>query len=111
MRKLIFFLGIILIVSCKSSEKTSNTRVANTLTKGKNTGVVSHQYKAEGCGTIIIANIENDKPLNLIPMNAMDAKFDKDNLKISFDYLPLRVKNPEGCNKGIPAQISNIAIE
>lgn len=111
MRKLILLLGIILLISCKSSEKQVVNKLISTVVKGKYTGKVTHQYKTEGCKTIIIVNKENDKPLNLIPMNELDAKYDKDNLKISFDFLPLRVKNPLGCNIGIPAQITNIAIE
>ena len=34
---------------------------------------------------------------------------DKDGLNIYFDYQPLKMKNPEGCNVGIPAEITNIS--
>lgn len=111
MRNLILFIVIITFISCKTSEKQVVKNPLIAIAKGKNVGVISHQYKAEGCKTIIVINKANDKPMHLIPMNELDTKFDKDNLKISFDYLPLRVKNPEGCNMGIPAEISNIAVE
>jgi hypothetical protein len=112
MRNLFVILLILGLFSCKTTEKQSITKPASAIIKGKNTGTVSHQYNAEGCKTVIIVKPENpNEPLILIPMNDFDAKFDKDKLKISFDYLPLRVKNPEGCNVGIPAEITNISLE
>jgi len=111
MRNFILCLGFLLIVSCKTTDKQHIVSPSAMENKGKNIGMVTHQYKNEGCRTIIIINKGNEKVLNLIPINTLDAKFDKDQLKISFDYLPLRIKNPEGCNKGIPAEISNICIE
>ncbi|MFZ4399761.1 MAG: hypothetical protein ACOYO1_06985 [Bacteroidales bacterium] len=111
MRNLVFSIVILLIVSCKTSEKQLIHPIVSDAVKGKNIGIVSHQYKEKGCDIIIIVNKGKDKPLHLIPINELEVKFNKDNLKISFDYLPLRVKNPEGCNEGIPAEITNIAIE
>ncbi|MCX6232377.1 MAG: hypothetical protein NTZ33_12635 [Bacteroidetes bacterium] len=112
MKKLILICIAFTLFSCKSTEKQPVKQSVLTVVKGKNSGIVSQQYKAEGCKTVIIVKTENPKePLILIPMNDFDAKFDKDKLKISFDYLPLRVKNPDGCNVGIPAEITNITLE
>ncbi|MEI6694938.1 MAG: hypothetical protein WCO13_02625 [Bacteroidota bacterium] len=110
MRNLIIILSFFLIVSCKTAEKQVVNKPITSTLNGKNTGIVSHQFQMQGCKTIIIVNQGKDNSLHLIPMNELEAKFDKDQLKISFDYLPLRVKNPEGCGEGIPAEISNIAI-
>ncbi|MFZ4412899.1 MAG: hypothetical protein ACOYOV_07435 [Bacteroidales bacterium] len=111
MRNLILILSFFLIVSCKTSEKQVLNKPIISSVKGKYTGMVSHQFQKQGCKTIIIVNNDKDHSLRLIPMNELEAKFDKDQLKISFDYLPLRIKNPEGCGEGIPAEISNIAVE
>jgi hypothetical protein len=112
MRKLIFFIGIIVLFSCKSSKNVDVNSTLSEVSKGKYIGSVSHQYKDKGCKTVVIIKRENqDNPLILIPMNDFPLGFDKDKMKISFDYLPLKVKNPEGCNLGIPIEIRNIAIE
>ncbi len=112
MRKLIFFFGFIVLFSCKSSKNVDVNSISSDVSKGKYIGNVSHQFKDNGCKTVIIIKRENqDKPLILIPINDFPLGFDKDKLKISFDYLPLKVKNPEGCNMGIPIEIRNIAIE
>ena len=70
-------------------------------------GKVSHQFKINGCETIIVCTKVNEADtLYLIPMTPL-GKFDTDELKISFRYRVLRIHNPKGC-KGIPVQISKI---
>ncbi len=101
---------IAVLLSCKTSEKQAKTENSANVSTAKFQGIVSHKYQKEGCKTIIVVgNIKESKQLILIPVKGFDEKFDKDNLKIKFDYLPLRIKNPEGCNLGIPAIISNIS--
>ena len=78
-------------------------------TSPKTVGKVSHQFKKTGCSTVII--IKNTAPMEdviLIPKTALPKKWDKDGLEISFLYKPLRMPNPKGCEKGIPAELSNI---
>ncbi len=112
MRNYILFLGLFILISCKSTEKLDNKTEKVKLTKGSIHGIVSHKLQNEGCKTLIIVVRENqDKPMILIPIEGLEQKFDKDNQKISFDYLPLKVKNPEGCNIGIPVSISNVSAE
>lgn len=112
MKNLCLILGLVILFSCKTTEKKDINNTKSEIQKGKTIGIVSHQYKATGCKTtIIILQKGQDKPLIIIPINDFDLKFDKDKLKISFDYLPLRIKNPDGCNVGIPAEITNINIE
>lgn len=112
MNKLLFLIIITVLFSCKTSEKQVKTESSANDSATKFRGIVSHKYKNEGCKTIIIVeNNKESKQLILIPLKGFDEKFDKDNFKIKFDYLPLRIKNPEGCNIGIPAAISNIAAD
>lgn len=112
MKKLFFLIIIAVLFSCKSTEKQHASEQSANVTTAKYSGMVSHKYKNEGCKTVIIVENKKDaKDLILIPLKGFDDKFDKDKLKIRFDYLPLRVKNPEGCNAGMPAAISNISIE
>jgi hypothetical protein len=98
--------------SCKSQQtntaKTTDTsQPANTT---KFVGIVSHQYKSSGCGTIVLYKREIEKDtLFLIPMTSL-GEFDKDGLEISFNYRMLRVHNPKGC-KGIPVQLSDIKVK
>ena len=84
---------------------TSNEQMAAPKTKGK----VSHQYRSGGCATVIIANVDGNT-LTLIPSIKFVDKFDVDGLAIAFDYRPLKMHNPEGCNVGIPAEIINVTI-
>jgi hypothetical protein len=70
-------------------------------------GIVSHKYKSQGCETVVICTPINIDTLFLIPATPLE-NFDVDGLKISFTYHVLRIHNPKGCHKGIPAQISNI---
>ncbi len=112
MKKLLFLIIITVLFSCKTSEKQTKTESSTNVSSAKFQGIVSHKYKKEGCKTIIIVeNLKDAKQLILIPVKGFDEKFDKDNLKIKFDYLPLRIKNPEGCNIGIPAAINNISVD
>lgn len=95
-------------LACKSKKdtasKTNETEQATNTVKGE--GKVTHQFKSTGCGPVIICKKENDT-LYLIPVNPLD-KFDVDGLEIVFNYRIVRVHNPKGCHKGIPAQVSNI---
>ncbi len=59
---------------------------------------------------IVIIGNKEDVTQVIIPVFGLEKKFDKNNLKITFDYLPLKVKQPEGCTEGIPAEIRNVKI-
>jgi len=101
----------IFFIACKSKQTITPTTVDtdkpvnSILTEG----TVTHQYKSQGCETIIICNTNPGMSdiLYLIPATPLQ-EFDVDGLKISFTYHLLRVHNPKGCHQGIPAQISNI---
>jgi hypothetical protein len=104
--------GCFIFIACKA--KQANTAPtpppitddsSNSLLKAK--GFVTHQYKPQGCETIIVCALTNADTLFLIPATPLQ-EFDVDGLKISFSYHMVRIHNPKGCHKGIPAQITNI---
>ncbi len=86
-----------------STETKTTTDAAAPQTKGK----VSHQYRATGCPTVVIVK-NGESVMTLIPSVPLPEKMDVDGLEILFDFLPLRMHNPEGCNVGIPAGLTNI---
>ena len=97
----------IFFVACKSKQVTTTTGDDSSTNSIYAKGIVSHKYKSQGCETIIICKPINADTLFLIPATPLE-NLDVDGLKISFTYHVLRIHNPKGCHKGIPAQISNI---
>jgi hypothetical protein len=96
--------------ACKSKKEVASTNKETKAAIGKITGKVSHQYRASGCATVVItANPDGGEELTLIPSVKLASEFDVDGLQISFDYITLRMPQPEGCTKGVPAEFSNIS--
>ena len=110
-------LSLIFALGCKSKKKAdsaSSTTTATTtattdpgMDKPKVTGKVSHQYSE--CGTVVIITDSNGgAPIILIPQTKL-GEFDVDGQEISFHYRPLKMKNPDGCNTGSPAALTDIS--
>ena len=107
-----FIVLAVFFTSCKAKEISTqqtdkSVQINNT---ALSSGYVSHKYRETGCKTVIIVS-STDEPLVLIPSQDLPDKFDKDGLKILFNYRPLRIKNPAGCSVGIPAELSDISIK
>jgi len=106
------------IASSAKSEQTTKTEPAinpvpgvvnePSAVTGKTIGKVSHEYRATGCSTVIVV-VGATKPLILIPKNKLSADIDVDGLEITFNYRTLKMPQPAGCTKGIPAELSDIA--
>ncbi len=112
MKRILYLLIFISILSfaCKPKQNIVKTDDKTTVAKGAFIGKVSHKFKSSGCATVIILfKTGSEKPLILIPFGKLDDSFDKDGMEIYFDYHPLKVKNPEGCAEGMPAEITNIS--
>jgi len=114
MKNILFIIVIVIFIStsCKTKQSISPTTkaVEQKSVKGKTLGKVSHQYKPSGCATVIIINKEGqDKPITLIPKDELPKGIDVSGQEIYFDYHTLRMKNPAGCDVGIPAEITNIS--
>ena len=78
---------------------------------GSTIGEVSHEYKATGCTAVVIVTNEDGSKLTLLPKDKLDSKFDKNGLKINFNYRLLKMPNPPGCDAGIPAELTDISIQ
>ncbi|HNZ41774.1 MAG TPA: hypothetical protein PLI16_04255 [Bacteroidales bacterium] len=108
--KVLLFFVFLTLIACQSVREPQSGGQANSPSSVLSTGRVSHQYRATGCLTVIIV----DKPgesLVLIPYKPLAAQFDKDGLVLKFDYRLLKMPNPKGCEVGIPAELSNVAIK
>src|SRR5205814_10695374 len=77
----------------------------------KTKGNISHEYLPKGCPTIIIVRIQNQEPLILIPRIPLQKEFDKEGVEIRFNYHLLKMRTPEGCEKGIPADITDVSLK
>jgi hypothetical protein len=105
---LLSVIGIVLF-SCKSKKDMGNSGTdSNPGEKSQTTGIVSHQYRPACSTVIIVAEKGSADSIVLIPKDKL-GEFDKDGLVISFNYRTLRMPNPDGCIKGIPAEISDIS--
>ena len=111
----------VLMFSCKTKHQTQTTTQVQTQTVDassgsttkypKTQGKVSHEYKTTGCNTVLVVKTDDAaNPLVLIPISPLPAEFDKDGLTLYFNYKLSRIKNPEGCTKGIPAEVTDISL-
>lgn len=112
----IFCIAALITNGCKSKKEASASASTTSVSSQQNTvkgntlGKVSHQYSATGCATVIIVKIEGqENPLTLIPKDKLPSSLDVDGLEISFNYRPLKMPQPAGCNVGIPAELTDIS--
>lgn len=91
------------MAACKSKKGSSENTAASI--SANHTGVVSHEQKKNGCSAVI--KVDGADNLVLIPKDGL-GKFDKDGLKISFNYTALRMPMPEGCS-GMMAEVTDIS--
>jgi hypothetical protein len=138
MKKYFLILGVVLIVvSCKSKKDangaqnnsvpagptTTTVTTTETITAttteskpatemsvpvGNTIGKVSHKFRATGCATVIVIDQDGNE-LVLIPKDKLAKDLDVDGLQISFNYRTLKMPQPAGCSKGIPAEITEIS--
>lgn len=102
----------VLHLSCKPKQNSNTSLGANSkktsITLIEAFGKVSHSYKTSGCGSVIILIGKSSKDSLILIPRQIPNEFDKDGLKISFNYRILRMPNPIGCGTGVPAEVSNI---
>ncbi len=117
MKKYQLMLIMILILGTSCRTKKVKTQIEDNppkvetevIKQGTNVGQVSHQYKSDGCKSIIIIdNVDGSQPQILIPIKGLESDFDVDGMNITFDFILSRVKQPEGCKQGQPAILSNV---
>lgn len=79
---------------------------ANDFTRGK----VSLELKKDGCNALVIAQTPEGEEIILIPKTPLGV-FEQEGKKIKFHYRVLRMPQPPGCSKGIPAELSEITAD
>ena len=94
---------VIEMINGDSSEQTEEVIRQEPKTIGK----ISHRFRKNGCTSVIIV-AENNQSLILVPRTKLDKEIDVDGLEIIFNYHLLKMKNPPGCEQGIPAEISDV---
>ena len=72
------------------------------------TGIVSHKFMNKGCSTVILVAKEGSDTLVLIPRDKLAKDFDADGLDVMFNYRLLRIPSQAGCDKGMPAEITDL---
>lgn len=92
---------------CCKAKKQAQTTVETAV--GAFSGTVSHQYRATGCKTVIMVSGEDS--LTIIPVEGLPESMDVDGTQIWFDYVTLRMPQPEGCNTGVPASLSHVSLK
>lgn len=97
------------MMSCHSRQKdiVSSPKDEQPVVASKTSGMVSHQFRVTGCATVIVV-AGTTPPLILIPKNKLPDNMDVDGLEISFNYRKLKMPQPVGCSKGIPAELNDI---
>lgn len=115
MRYLFFLSCIVVYSACQTSKpiKTKEpiavgtTAVENlTFTYGK----VTHLINTNQCTSIIVINKDagSNNELILLPKDLLPEDLSKEGTELKFHYRPLKIKNPEGCLKGIPAALTEV---
>ncbi|MES2286508.1 MAG: hypothetical protein V4547_12540 [Bacteroidota bacterium] len=104
-----FITCFFVLVSCHSKQKNivSTLHIEQTAVTPKTIGKVSHEYRSTGCSTVIIIADDINSTI-LIPKNKLAENIDVDGLEITFYYRKLRMPQPVGCTKGIPAELTDI---
>lgn len=111
------------IYSCKPKQKTVASEVKSkeqnqalpeavataeqNKTEARIIGKVSHQYRQSGCSTVVVVTNEAYKII-LIPKDKLPVDLDVDGQEISFYYRTLKMPQPAGCVKGMPAVFREI---
>jgi hypothetical protein len=107
MKKLFSLIFLTITIAANAQDSTKVKKDTGDHWKFKAEGMVSFKYKSSGCGTVIL--ITNKKDTNIfIPMGNGLGEYEVDGMKISFDYAPLKIRNPRGCFHGGPVRIWNI---
>jgi hypothetical protein len=94
------------VVPVDSSQQL-NSIEKETKTKGK----VSHRYAANGCAVVIDVRTNTGEEMVLIPKTPLENKFDKEGLELYFNYHPVKMRQPAGCDSGMPAEITDITLQ
>lgn len=98
-----------LVLACGSKKPSVDNAAAVEQMEANNgfsTGRVTNAFAGDGCPWLI--HVDHADNLYLIPI-AMDEKYKKDGLRITFKYRPSKASSGE-CRKGSPAVIEEVSV-
>ena len=100
------------IIIAKSDTPVSDIQKATKARVGKTRGKISHMFRKSGCATVItVKGNSGEEELVLIPKDVLKKEIDMDGMIIYFNYHLLKMPNPPGCVKGMPAEITDVEAE
>ena len=113
----LFFLPYLFIYSACQTAKPIQTKepIASETTAAAEDptftyGKVTHLINTQTCTCIIVFNKEasSTDELVLLPKDPLPDDLNKEGTELKFHYRPLKIKNPEGCLKGIPVSLTEV---
>lgn len=119
MRILYLTICVVCFLACHHSKKATVTQPIKEEVSSEDKSVedatkligkVTYLVNGNGCLSIVVLNAEEntDNKLVLIPRTPLTNELAKEGTLILFNYRTLKMKNPEGCLKGIPVELSNV---
>ena len=107
LRTSLFSLAIfILFYFCKAKDPKAVSSRPAIADDQKTIGTVSHKHGK--CGTVVLVKAVGPE-LILVPYPALDKNFDVDGLSIQFTYRNLRMPKREDCDRGVMAELKEVA--
>lgn len=73
-------------------------------------GIVSLELKKNGCAALVKGFTPDGEELVLIPNKPL-GNLEKEGQKIKFHFRLLRMPQPEGCTKGVPAELTDLTVD
>jgi len=116
MRYLFFLSSFFIYGACQTSKPVKSKEPATVETVSViedpafTYGKVTHLINANQCTSIIVLNKDarSNNELILLPKDPLSAELNKEGTELKFHYRPLKIKNPEGCLKGMPVALTEV---
>lgn len=83
------------IIQLKAQDKKQQTNV-QLEGEGKLEGVVSSKFKNKGCGYLVQVKV-GGKKMYFMPKTPLEKAFEKNGMRIKFNYRRLRLPSPPNC--------------
>lgn len=94
--RLIILVLSLLAVLQVNAQKGNEKAPAQLESEGKLEGVVSSKYKNKGCGYLVQVKVAGKK-MYFMPKTPLEKAFEKNGLRIKFNYRRLRLPSPPNC--------------
>lgn len=110
MKLIPFFVGLCMLAACSNQKNTNAVATASnttTETTSENYRIIGVVHVSDtGCKLYIDAQ-EKDKKVKMYPVN-LDEKFQKEGMRLKFDYAASRAPLPDGCDAAQVVSVSDV---